>query len=349
MTEGTSTAALDEQELTRDRKAEHIRLALDRRMQLEASFFDDWELEHVALPELDRGQIDTSVELLGKRLAGPLLVSCMTGGTELAARINRNLALAAEEVGVALGVGSQRKALEDPSQVSTFQVREQAPTIPLLANLGAVQLNYGYGVAECRAAVAMIDADALVLHLNPLQEAIQPEGQCDFSGLIAKIAAVTAELEVPVIVKEVGCGLSRGVGEALARAGVRILDTAGLGGTSWSRIEGERAGDLAIGELFAGWGVPTPESIRQLAAIPGVTVIGSGGVRNGVDVAKAIALGARLAGMAQPFLKAALESAEAVAAKLRRTLEELEICMFCLGVRDLEELRRVPVRRRGGG
>jgi isopentenyl-diphosphate Delta-isomerase len=348
MTEGTTTAAQDQQDLARDRKAEHIRLALERRMQLEASYFDDWVLEHVALPELDRADVDTSLEFLGKPLRGPLLISCMTGGTELAARINRNLAIAAEKVGVALGVGSQRKAIEDPNQVATFQVRQYAPTIPLLANLGAVQLNYGYGLAQCRAAVEMIDADALVLHLNPLQEAIQPEGQCDFSGLVAKIAEVVAGLHVPVIVKEVGCGLSKRVGEALADVGVTLLDTAGLGGTSWSRIEGERAGDLELGELFAGWGVPTPESIRQLASVPQVTVIGSGGIRNGLDVAKALAMGAHLAGAAQPFLEAALDSAEAVVGKVRSTLEELEICMFCLGVHDLDELRAVPIRRRVG-
>jgi len=333
----------------RDRKAEHIRLALDERTQSDRTYFDDWALEHRALPELDLAAIDTSVEFLGKRLAAPLLLSCMTGGTGEASRINAHLAEAAERRGVAVGVGSQRKALEDRSQVGSFQVREVAPTAPLLANLGAVQLNYGFGLAECRAAVEMIGADALVFHLNPLQEAIQPEGQTDFSGLVARMAAVAAELEVPVIAKEVGCGISGATARALAAAGIRILDTAGLGGTSWARIEAARAGDLPLGELFADWGIPTPESIRQVAAVPGVTVIGSGGLRNGLDAAKAIALGAHLVGMAYPFLEAATESAERVAERIDRIVHELRVAMFCAGARTIGDLRRSPIRNRLDG
>jgi isopentenyl-diphosphate Delta-isomerase len=330
----------------RDRKAEHIRLALDEGTQLAASYFEEYRFDHRALPEIDLAEVDTATTFLGKRLAAPLLVSCMTGGTELANRINLNLAAGAEMRGVAVGVGSQRRAIEDPEQAASFRVRQVAPTIPLLANLGAVQLNYGFGSAECRRAVEMIDADALVLHLNPLQEAIQPEGQCDFSGLLPKMARVAAALPVPVIAKEVGCGLSEATGRALAAAGIRILDTAGLGGTSWARIEARRAANLPLGELFADWGIPTPESIRQLAAINGVTVIGSGGVRSGLDVAKALALGAGLAGLAYPFLAAATESPEAVAARIDRLTEELRIAMFCLGVRTVEELKSVPIHRR---
>ena len=192
----------------RDRKAEHIRLALDQRMQLGHNFFDDYRFEHAALPEIDMAEVDTSVELLGRRLEAPLLISCMTGGTESAGLINRNLAEGAERTGVAVGVGSQRKALEDPAKADTFRVREVAPTAFLLGNLGAVQLNYGMGVRECRRAVDMIGADALVLHLNPLQEAIQPEGQVDFSGLLPKIGEVVRELGAPVVVKEIGCGIT---------------------------------------------------------------------------------------------------------------------------------------------
>ncbi|HEV8631576.1 MAG TPA: type 2 isopentenyl-diphosphate Delta-isomerase [Thermoanaerobaculia bacterium] len=330
----------------RDRKAEHLRLALEAGMQHGGNFFDDWSFEHDALPELDAREIDTGVEFLGKRLAAPLLISSMTGGTPAAARINRHLALAAERQRLAMGVGSQRRALEDPRQAATFQVREVAPTAPLLANLGAVQLNYGYGVAQCVAAVEMIGADALVLHLNPLQEALQPEGQGDFRGLLAKIGEVARALPVPLIVKEVGCGLSRAAGERLLAQGVRILDTAGLGGTSWARIEARRGGDAPRGELFADWGIPTPESIRALASLPEVTVIGSGGVRNGVDAAKALALGAHLVGIAQPLLAAAMESAEAVEARLAALLDELRICMFCVGARTIEALRRTPIALR---
>jgi isopentenyl-diphosphate delta-isomerase len=332
--------------LERDRKAEHLRLALDRRMQLEASFFEQWVFEHVALPEIDRDEIDVGTEFLGKKLGSPLLISCMTGGTEAASEINDNLAIAAERTRVAVGVGSQRKAIEDPSQASTFQVREHAPTVPLLANLGAVQLNYGYGVSECEAAVEMIGADALALHLNAVQEAIQPEGQCNFKGLMPKIGMLARQLSVPMVVKEVGCGISGATGRELFEQGIRIIDTAGLGGTSWARIEASRAGDVEIGERFASWGVPTPESIRQLGEIDGLTVIGSGGVRNGIDVAKAIALGADLVGMAFPFLEAAIESPDKVVERIERTVQELTISMFCLGVRTIEELKRVRLHRR---
>ena len=329
----------------RDRKAEHIRLALDERMQLGRSFFDDYRFEHEACPEIDAAEIDTAVEFLGRRLAAPLLISSMTGGTEMAGRINRNLAAGAQQTGVAVGVGSQRKALEDPEKADTFRVREAAPSAVLLANLGAVQLNYGMGVRECRQAVDMIGADALILHLNPLQEAIQPEGQCDFSGLLPKIGEVVREVGVPVVVKEIGCGISEATARALAGQGVRIVDTAGVGGTSWARIEAERARDLEIGELFAGWGLPTPESIRQVRRVEGLTVIGSGGIRNGLDAAKAIALGADLAGFAYPFLAPAMESAERVADKVRRTVRELRICMFCLGVKTIAELQRVKLAK----
>lgn len=342
-TTGSSTGSeLD----LRDRKAEHIRLALEPRMQLgRRSWWDDYSFGHEALPEIDIAEVDTSVEFLGRRLAAPLLISCMTGGTESAGVINRNLAAGAESTRVAVGVGSQRKALEDPAKADTFRVREAAPSVPLLANLGAVQLNYGMGIRECRQAVDMIGADALVLHLNPLQEALQPEGQCDFSGLLPKIGEVVRELEVPVVAKEVGSGLSERAARALAAQGVRILDTAGTGGTSWARIEAQRSGDLGLGELFAGWGLPTPLSIQEVRRVDGVTVIASGGLRNGLDVAKALALGADLAGMAYPFLRPATESAERVADTVARVVRELKICMFCLGVKTVAELRRIELRK----
>lgn len=342
------TMPTDAPESERDRKAEHIHLALERRMQMERRWFDRFVFEHCALPEIDLAAIDLSTEFLGKPLAGPLLVSCMTGGTEEAERINRNLAAGAERTGVAVGVGSQRKAIEDPAMAATFQVREVAPTVPLLGNLGAVQLNYGYGIEECRRAVEMIDADALALHLNPLQEALQPEGDGDFGGLLPRIGEIVAGLEVPVIAKEIGMGLSGEVGQRLVDVGVRILDTAGTGGTSWARIEAQRADDVEIGEIFSDWGIPTPESIRQLRGIPEVTIIGSGGVRTGLDAARAIALGADLVGLAYPFLAAAMESADAVADRIERTLRELRITMFCVGACNLGELRQRRLIERTG-
>jgi isopentenyl-diphosphate delta-isomerase len=327
----------------RDRKAEHITLALDSRMQLAGDPFGGWDFEHCALPEIDFDAIDTSVTFLGKRLAAPILVSCMTGGTASAGSINRNLAAGAEATGVAVGVGSQRKALEDPAQAASFWVRDVAPTVPLIGNLGAVQFNYGMGIDHCRRAVEMIGADALALHLNPLQEALQPEGDRNFAGLLAKMGEVARELAVPVIAKEIGCGLSEAVARRLAGAGIRILDTAGVGGTSWARIEAARSGDVDLGERFAGWGVSSPESIRQVRRVEGVTVIGSGGLRTGIDIAKSIALGADLAGLAWPFLAAATESAEQVAACVRRLIHELKICMFCIGAQTIPALQAARI------
>ena len=333
----------------RDRKAEHIRLALDPEMQTRRSFFDDYRLEHRALPEIDYGEIDIATTFLGRPLRAPLLISCMTGGTRAAARLNRNLAIAAEACGIAIGIGSQRKALEDPTTAETFRIRPHAPSVPILANLGAVQLNYGYGLDECRAAVAMIDADALVLHLNPLQEVIQPEGQRNFAGLLDKIGTIASGLEVPVIVKEVGCGISRAVAEALLGVGVRIVDSAGAGGTSWARIEAARADDEPLGELFGDWGIPTVLAIEQLRGLPGLTIIGSGGVRHGVDAAKAIAAGADLVGMAYRFLRAADVSADAVVEEVGRLEEGLRTSMFCVGAKSLGDLGRVRLLHVGSG
>lgn len=335
------------EDFDRDRKAEHIDLALEERMQLSAHFFDRYYFDHQALPEIDMADVDASTEFLGYRLKAPLLISCMTGGTGAATKINRNLAAAAQSAGIAIGLGSQRKAIEDPSQAESFRIRSLAPDVPILANLGAVQLNYGFGVDECRRAIEMIEADALVLHLNPLQEALQPEGQCDFSGLVEKMGRIAAQLEVPVLAKEIGCGLSFEAGRRLKNAGITVLDTAGLGGTSWARIEASRADDAALGEVFANWGVSTPRSIRELRALEGVTIIASGGIRNGLDVAKAIALGADLAGMAQLFLKAANTSADAAIACAGKVARELEISMFCIGARSVDELQATELRELG--
>ena len=331
-----------------DRKAEHIHLALDPGMQPHKNYFDDYRFEHQALPELDYDAIDLSCSFLGRDLAAPLLISCMTGGTPEAARINRNLALAAETMGIAVGVGSQRKALEDASTVGDFRIRPYAPSVPILANLGAVQLNYGYGLEHCRRAVAMIEADALVLHLNPLQEVIQPEGQRNFAGLLDKIGHIAGNLEVPLIIKEVGCGISRAVAERLMRVGVKVVDTAGAGGTSWARIEAARARDEGLGDLFADWGIPTPIAIQRLSEVPGLTIIGSGGIRHGIDAAKALAPGADLVGMAYRSLPPANESSEAVVEKVRRVVDELRMSMFCAGAGTLESLRRTRLYPAGG-
>ncbi len=337
------------------RKSEHLRISLeeDVRFRSLTTGLERYHFIHRALPEISRDEIELATRLLGKELRAPLIISSMTGGTEEAAEINRNLARAAWAQGLGMGVGSQRAALEEPSLAYTYQVRDVAPDIVLLANLGAVQLNYGYGIEECRRAVEMIGADALIVHLNPLQEALQPEGNTDFAGLLAKIEAICRALEVPVVVKEVGWGISEEVARLLAEAGAAAIDVVGAGGTSWSEVEMRRAGSESgrrIAESFADWGIPTAESIQMARrGAPGTTIIASGGIRTGVDVAKAIALGADAAGMAAPFLKPATVSAEAVGEKIREVLEELRTATFCVGAGNLQELKSVPLLKVASG
>jgi isopentenyl-diphosphate delta-isomerase len=327
------------------RKADHIRINLEEDVRSELTTgLERFRFEHNALPEIDFRAIQTRTPAFGKQLRSPLLISSMTGGTEDAERINLSLAEAAQAAGVAMGLGSLRAALEDESLAPTFQVRRVAPDILLLANLGAVQLNYGYTVDECRRAVALVGADALVLHLNALQEALQREGDTDFSGLLHKIEAVCRDLEVPVIAKEVGWGIAAGPARRLAEAGVAGIDVAGAGGTSWSQVEMHRAADEDAARLagaFVGWGLPTADAVVEVrAALPDLHLTASGGIRSGLDVAKCIALGADLVGMAGPFLRAAAQSSEAVAAEIRRTVDELRVAMFATGAQDLPALRR---------
>lgn len=311
--------------------------------------FDDYYFEHVALPEIDLNAVRTECQIFGKRLSAPLLISSMTGGTAIAKDINLRLAEAAQALGVSMGVGSQRAAIEDPGFADTFDVRSVAPDILLFANLGAVQLNYGYGVDQARYAVDMIGADALFLHLNPLQEAVQAGGDRNWSDLYRKIGELSAQLDVPVIVKEVGNGISGAVARRLVEAGVSAIDVAGAGGTSWSEVEAHRQEDASlrrVAHAFAGWGIPTAVALTDVReAVPDVPVFASGGIRTGVDVAKAVRLGASLAGMATPTLGSATETAEAVRTRLVETIEELRISMFCTGSRDLDALGSAVLRR----
>lgn len=333
---------------TATRKLDHVRINLDQSVDSGVrSGFDELAFEHRALPELDLDAIVLSTTLFGKRLAAPLMVSSMTGGAEGLGPLNVRLAEAAQSRGIAMGVGSQRAAIERPDLAASFAVRHVAPDIPLLANLGAAQLNLGYGIDECRAAVEMIGADALILHLNALQEAVQPEGDTRWAGLLARIEAVARHLEVPVVAKEVGWGISGAVASQLVDAGVSAIDVAGAGGTSWSEVERHRAADPIdrdVAAAFVGWGIPTAECLRQVRdAAPGTIVIASGGIRDGVDVAKSIALGARLAGLAGPLLRAATESTAAVEARIVALERTLRAAMFAVGAENLEALSRTPV------
>ncbi len=326
-----------------ERKADHIKINLEKDVKSGLdSGLERYRFVHEALPELNLARIDTTLSLFGKTMKAPILISSMTGGTRHAGDLNRRLAEAAQECGIAMGVGSQRAALEHPEQADSFKVRAAAPDILLFANIGAVQFNYGYGLDECRRAVEMIEADALYLHLNAIQEAVQPGGDTDFSGLAKKIEQVCAKLEVPVIAKEVGWGISGRTAKILAECGVQAIDVAGAGGTSWSQVEMYRAPDEFTRNLaasFVGWGIPTAESIRQVrAAVPEITVFASGGLKDGLDIAKALALGAALGGMAGPFLKAAAINTDNVVETIRLTQRQIEIAMFACGAGSLGEL-----------
>lgn len=330
---------------TQTRKADHLRICLDENVQFNSTTngLERYRFSHCCLPELDWNEITLTTAFLGKQLLAPLLISSMTGGTEEAGIINQRLASVAQHYKIAMGVGSQRVVVEKPQVASTFAVRSRAPDILLFANLGAVQLNYDYGLDECLRLVDLLEADALILHLNPLQECIQPKGDTNFRGLLDKINQLCNKLPVPVIAKEVGNGISAPMAEKLIAAGVTAIDVAGAGGTSWAKVESERAGNAQqrrMGMTFADWGLPTAECITSIRTIaPEIPLIASGGLRDGLDVAKAIALGADIAGLAWPFLQAAAQSEAAVDALVEVLIAEITTVLFCTGNATLEELK----------
>ncbi len=332
------------------RKGDHLDIVLNPQLSPKRadSGFDAIVFEHVALPELSLAEIDLSTRFLGRALKAPLLISSMTGGPERAARINANLAEAAEALGLALAVGSQRIAIEGRGTGGLDRsLRQRAPSVPILANVGAAQLGLGYGEREARQAVEMIEADALIVHLNPLQEAVQQGGDTDWRGILAAIEVLARALPFPIVVKEVGAGISGRLARRLLDSGIAAIDVAGAGGTSWAAVEAERASDPATREtamIFADWGISTARAIADVRlACPDALVIGSGGVRNGLDAAKALRLGADLAGQAAASLKSADESAEAVIGHFETVIAQLRIACFCTGSADLAALKRAQL------
>ncbi len=333
------------------RKVDHIRVGIMESVESNIDpGFKDVKLIHNSLPEIDLGKVDISTDFLNYRLKAPLIIESITGGTPQATRINNNLAEAAEDVGIAIGVGSQRAALEDEKMIETYKiVREKASSVPVLANLGAPQLLNKKAEEYAREAIDMLNADALLIHLNALQEAVQPEGQTSFSGVIRMISKIVGKVNVPVIIKETGAGISHEVAECLKSTGVSIIDVAGLGGTSWAAVEYYRASraqndqKAKLGKTFWDWGIPTVVSLIEVGSIPEIKVIASGGVRTGIDVAKSLALGAELAGMALPFLKPAMKDSKQVKILLRNIAEELKTAMFLTGARNVSEMKKVPV------
>ena len=330
---------------TQSRKADHIRVCLEQDVQCQGvtTGLENYRFTHCCLPEMDWADLDLTTSFLGKSLGAPLLISSMTGGTQQAQLINTRLAVVAQQYGFAMGVGSQRVAVETPTVRETFAIRRYAPDCLLFANLGAVQLNYGYGVAECQQAIDALEADALILHLNVLQESVQTRGDRNFKGLLKKIETLCQRLSVPVIAKEVGNGISAPMAQKLLSSGITAIDVAGAGGTSWAKVEGGRARDLRqrrLGQTFADWGLPTADCITQVRAIaPTAPLIASGGIRNGLEAAKAIALGADLVGLAHPFLLAANESEDSLAALAEWLTEELKTALLCTGTATIAALK----------
>lgn len=337
---------------TESRKADHLRICIEQDVQCQSvtNGLERYRFTHTCLPELNRTEINLTTAFLGKQLGAPLLISSMTGGTEQAGIINRRLAEVAQHYKIAMGVGSQRVAVEKPQVADTFAVRSLAPDIPLFANLGAVQLNYEYGLEQCLRVVDILEADALILHLNPLQECIQPRGDVNFYGLLDKIEKLCPKLPVPAIAKEVGNGISGEMAQKLINAGIAAIDVAGAGGTSWAKVESERAETAMqrrLGLTFADWGIPTAECIINVRqAAPNIPLIASGGLRHGLEVAKAIALGADLAGLAMPFLRAAADSESTLHALAEVLIAEITTVLFCTGNANLQQLKQSQTLQR---
>jgi isopentenyl-diphosphate Delta-isomerase len=330
---------------TQTRKADHIRICLEEDVEFnfKTNGFEKYDFAHCCLPELDYSDIDISTVFLNKKLGAPLLISSMTGGTQQAGMINQRLAEVAQYYKIAMGVGSQRVALEKPQVADTFAMRKYAPDVLLFANVGAVQLNYGYGLEQCQRIIDILEADALILHINPLQESIQPRGDKNFRGLFDKIAQLCEKLPIPVIAKEVGNGISPTMAKKLISIGIKAIDVAGAGGTSWAKVESERAENALqkrLGKTFADWGIPTAECIVGIRKeIPDIPLIASGGLRHGLDVAKAIALGSDITGLAMPFLKAAVDSQQAIHDLADILIAEIKTVLFCTGNTSLTDLK----------
>lgn len=341
-----------------DRKLKHLEICRDMDVgsRRKSTHLEDIELVHLATPELDLSEIDLSTTFLGKRISAPLIISAMTGGHPSTKKINESLARAASELGLGICVGSQRAALEDPSQEDTFRVvREVSGDMLVIANIGAAQLLSPERLSLAERAVSMIEADAIAVHLNPLQELVQPMGDTRYRGVLGAIGDLASELGVPVVAKETGCGISREVARGLLESGVSAIEVAGAGGTSWAAVEyynaqskGERS-KAEVAETFWDWGIPTAMSICEIRSLKtSVAIIASGGIRNGLDIAKSIALGADLAGVARELLIPAFKGHREVAARLERMIRELKVAAILTGARNVESLKSVPLVVSGG-
>jgi isopentenyl-diphosphate delta-isomerase len=337
---------------TQERKGDHVRICLEEDVKAKhvTTGLEDVFFVHRCLPEINREKIDLSTKLFNHKFSAPLIVGAMTGGTPEATKINKTIAEAVQELGIGMGVGSQRAAIEDAKLECGFvETRRKAPTAFLIGNIGAPQLVQGWRLDQAQIAVNMIDADALAIHLNPLQEAIQPEGETNYTGALGKIKEIAANLSVPVFAKETGAGISAEDAKKLEEAGVKAIDVSGAGGTSWAAVEYYRAKTAKeergerLGETFWDWGIPTAVSTFEVSESVNVPVITSGGIRTGVDAAKALALGASLVSISAPILQPATRSVEQVKKTLGFFVEELRNTMFLTGIDTIKKLRRASI------
>ena len=330
--------------MTSERKLEHLLLCAncDVEYKEKRTGFEDVELIHKALPEVNKDEIDISAELFGKKMNVPLIISAITGGHPAAYKINKELAIAAEEMNIGMGVGSQRAAVENPDLIPTYSVvRENAPQALIIGNIGAPQLDYA------KQAAGMIEADALAIHLNTLQESIQPEGDINARGYLSLIEKAIDSIKMPIIVKETGAGIPKEGAIALEKAGISAIDIAGSGGTSWAAVETYRTKNSSLGNLYWDWGIPTAVSTVEVCESVNIPVISSGGIRNGLEAAKALALGADAVGMALPFLKDAYIGHEAVIKTIEQFIDSLKVAMFLVGASNIKELRKSNILIKG--
>lgn len=343
--------------MTSERKISHLEICRDREVgsKEKTTHLSDVELVHNALPELNFEDLDLSVGFFGKTLSVPIIISAMTGGHPETKKVNENLAKAARDLGIGMCVGSQRAAIENPKlEDSFFVVRKVSNEIFVMANIGAAQLLSPKAVDLAETAIEMINADALAVHLNPLQELVQPGGDTQYKGVLKSLLRIVASIKKPIIVKETGCGISRNVAKKLLGTGVSAIDVAGAGGTSWAAVEYHNAtlqGDnmkAGVAETFWDWGIPTAMSLCEVSSLSSkVKIIASGGIRNGLDMARSIVLGADLVGVARPLLIPAFKSPKAIEVKLNRMIHELKVASMLTGSRTVKELKAAPIILKG--
>ena len=333
------------------RKLHHIRVSLDKNVETDITTgFEDIRLIHRALPEIDLDEVSSEVTFFGKKLQAPLIISAITGGTEEAFKINEVLAEVAEDKQIGLGVGSQRIAISQPETIPTFNiVREKAPTTFIMGNLGCPQLSLGWGVTEAKKCIEMIEADALAVHMNPLQEAVQVDGDTNYSGIYKKISELSQQIETPLIMKETGAGIAWEDAVMMEKSGVSGIEISGVGGTSWSAVEYHIAKEVGeknmeyLGNALWNWGIPTAISVVEVSNKTDLSIIASGGIRTGVEIVKSISLGADLGGMARPFLEKAVQGKEALAEFIDNIIKEIQVTMFLVGAKNIGDLKKIPV------